>query len=138
MRSKSWLPDLLLIALAWLAAFWLRFNFELPSEEWQRALRTLPLALLCMAVGLLSLRVPRQSWRYVSLGDLRRLTLGVGLGGLLTVALVMGLRWKVFRARCSSSAAYSVCWRWPAPGWLADLDRARGTRSARRRHGVRC
>jgi FlaA1/EpsC-like NDP-sugar epimerase len=96
LRSKSWLPDLLLIALAWLAAFWLRFNFELPSEEWQRALRTLPLALLCMAVGLLSLRVPRQSWRYVSLGDLRRLTLGVGLGSLLTVALVMGLRVEGF------------------------------------------
>ncbi|MFV0679499.1 polysaccharide biosynthesis protein [Ottowia sp.] len=90
--SKSWLVDGPLIVLAWWAAFWLRFNFELPSEELRRALLTTPLALGGMALGLLLLRVPRQSWRYVSLADLRRLAVGVALGTLLTTALVMGLR----------------------------------------------
>ncbi len=46
----------------------------------------------CMAVGLAWARVPPQSWRYVSLADLRQLAKGVALGGLLTTALVMGLR----------------------------------------------
>jgi FlaA1/EpsC-like NDP-sugar epimerase len=92
LRSKSWLVDLPLVILAWWAAFWLRFNFDLPGDEVRRALLTTPLALGCMAVGLLLARVPRQSWRYVSLADLRRLAVGVALGALLTTAVVMGLR----------------------------------------------
>ncbi len=90
--SKSWLPDLTLTALAWWGAFWLRFNFEVPPEYFVQAWQTTPLALLCMACALALARVPRQSWRYVSLADLRQLAGGVALGALLTMALVMGLR----------------------------------------------
>ena len=92
LRSKSWLVDLPLIALAWWAAFWLRFNLSLPQPYLQQALQTTPLVLLCMAAGLLLARVPRQSWRHVSLADLRHMAAGVALGALLTTALVMGLR----------------------------------------------
>jgi len=90
--SKSWLPDLLLTALAWLAAFWLRFNFDVPPVYRGQALATLPIALVGMALGLTILRVPRQSWRYVSLADVRRIAIGVLLGELLTTAAIMGLR----------------------------------------------
>ncbi|MGB3068700.1 MAG: nucleoside-diphosphate sugar epimerase/dehydratase [Ottowia sp.] len=90
--SKSWLPDLVLIALAWWAAFWLRFNLRLPAAYIEDAVLTTPIALACMACGLVAMRVPRQSWRYVSLADLRRLAIGVALGALLTTAAVMGLR----------------------------------------------
>ncbi len=96
LRSKSWLPDLLLIALAWWAAFWLRFNLAVPSPYFEQALRTTPLAVLCMAAGLALVRVPRQSWRYVGLADLRQLAVGVGLGALLTTAVMMGLRIEGF------------------------------------------
>ena len=92
LRSKSWLVDLPLIALAWWAGFWLRFNLDVPSPYFDQAVLTTPLAMACMAVGLAWARVPRQSWRYVSLADLRQLAKGVALGGLLTTALVMGLR----------------------------------------------
>ncbi|WP_051236649.1 polysaccharide biosynthesis protein [Ottowia thiooxydans] len=94
--SKSWLPDLALIALAWWAAFWLRFNLGLPARYVQDALLTTPIALLGMACGLTLMHVPRQSWRYVSLADLRRLAAGVALGGLLTTTVVMGLRVEGF------------------------------------------
>ena len=92
LASKSWWPDLALIALAWWAAFWLRFNLDVPAVYVEQALRTTPLALLCMALGLALARVPQQSWRYVSLTDLRQLAWGVLLGAVLTTALVMGLR----------------------------------------------
>lgn len=94
--SKSWLPDLALIALAWWGAFWLRFNFDVPPEYAQQAWQTMPLALLCMAGALALARVPRQSWRYVTLTDLRQLAGAVALGALLTMALVMGLRFDGF------------------------------------------
>ncbi|MDR0274878.1 MAG: polysaccharide biosynthesis protein [Burkholderiaceae bacterium] len=94
--SKSWLPDLPLMALGWIAAFWLRFNFELPPDYRGQAWLTLPIALAGMALGLALLRVPRQSWRYVSLADVRRIAAGVLLGELLTTAAVMGLRVEGF------------------------------------------
>ena len=92
LHSKSWLVDGPLIVLAWWAAFWLRFNLSLPQPYFDQALRTTPVALACMAAGLLLLRVPRQSWRYVSLADLRLLAAGVALGALLTTAAVLGWR----------------------------------------------
>ncbi len=92
LASKSWWPDLALTALAWWSAFWLRFNLDVPAVYVEQALRTTPLALLCMGVGLALARVPQQSWRYVSLTDLRQLAWGVLLGAVLTTALVMGLR----------------------------------------------
>ena len=92
LRSKSWLVDGPLIALAWWVAFWLRFNLSVPQPYFDQALRTTPVALVCMALGLLLLRVPRQSWRYVSLADLRHLSGGVALGALMTAAAVLGWR----------------------------------------------
>ncbi|MDO5290278.1 MAG: nucleoside-diphosphate sugar epimerase/dehydratase [Pseudomonadota bacterium] len=96
LRSASWLVDLPLLALAWWAAFWLRFNLSVPSPYFEQAVQTTPIALGCMALGLLAARVPRQSWRYVSLADLRHLAAGVALGALLTSAVVMGLRVEGF------------------------------------------
>jgi hypothetical protein len=35
--SKSWLADLPLLALAWWAAFWLRFNLTIPQPYFDQA-----------------------------------------------------------------------------------------------------
>lgn len=90
------LADVLMVAIAWMLAFWLRFNFEMPEEYLRMALATLPWAVGCMAVGLALARVQRQAWRYVSLADVRQLAWGVLLGVLLTVASVMVLRYPGF------------------------------------------
>lgn len=90
------LADVLMVALAWALAFWLRFNFEWPQEYRAMAVDTLPWAVACMVVGLSLARVQRQAWRYVSLADLRQLAWGVLLGVLGTVACVMVLRYPGF------------------------------------------
>ncbi len=96
MPGAVWLTDLALTACAWWGAYWLRFNFEVPARYFGQMLQTTPLALLGMALGLALLQVPRQSWRHVGLADLRRLAAAVVLGGVLTTALVMGLRVQDF------------------------------------------
>ncbi|GAB1385691.1 nucleoside-diphosphate sugar epimerase/dehydratase [Melaminivora sp.] len=90
------LADLAMAALAWWGAFWLRFNFDMPSEYRALALQTLPWAMACMAVGLALAQVQRQAWRYIGLTDLRQLARGVLLGTLATTACILGLRYQGF------------------------------------------
>lgn len=90
------LADLALVALAWWAAFWLRFNFEMPDEYLDMALATMPWAVGCMALGLAVARVHRQAWRYVGLADLRQLAWGALLGTLAATAGIMVMRYPGF------------------------------------------
>lgn len=88
--------DLLLIALAWWLAFWLRFNLDTPDEFQTMMLQTLPAPLLAYGASLLGWRVYRHIWRYTSVAELTRLFYGVAIGGLLTVAVVLMLRVPYF------------------------------------------
>ena len=65
--------DLLLVGAAWWAAFWLRFNFDIPDEFQLLAARSTPWILGCFAFGLAIARVHRQVWRYIGLPELRQL-----------------------------------------------------------------
>ncbi|MEY4654026.1 MAG: hypothetical protein RI884_2607 [Pseudomonadota bacterium] len=84
--------DLLLAAIAWLIAFWLRFNLDVPPEFTQMAWVTLALPLVLFGATLVLLRVPRQVWRFTGLHELRQLARGVAVAGLLTAAVVLMLR----------------------------------------------
>jgi len=84
--------DLFLLLLAWAAAFWLRFNLDVPEEFREVALMTAPACLLGYALGLGVLRVHRQVWDFIGLPDLRQLALGVLLGAVLTSFGVLMLR----------------------------------------------
>ncbi len=84
--------DLLLAAIAWAIAFWLRFNLDVPEEFAQMAWATLPLPLALYGATLAFLRVPRQVWRFTGLHELRQLARGVAMAGLLTAAVVLMLR----------------------------------------------
>jgi FlaA1/EpsC-like NDP-sugar epimerase len=88
--------DLLLVLLAWWLAFWLRFNLEIPDEFQELALNSSPWALLGFAMGLIAARVYRQVWRYIGLPELLQLGVGVILGGLLSAAAVLMLRYPNF------------------------------------------
>ncbi|HSV46249.1 MAG TPA: nucleoside-diphosphate sugar epimerase/dehydratase [Ramlibacter sp.] len=88
--------DLLLVLLAWTAAFWLRFNLDVPSAFVELAWAASPLCLLGYATALVSARVYRQVWTYTGLPELRQLALGIMLGGLLTAAAVLMLRLPSF------------------------------------------
>ena len=86
------LIDLLLVALAWWAAFWLRFNLDIPAGFAGLALESMPWVMAAFAVGLLSTGVYRQVWRYIGLHELRQLTIGVALGSVLATAAILMLR----------------------------------------------
>ena len=91
-----WTADLLLICLGWWAAFWLRFNFDIPEEFETLALQSMPWALVGSSAGLVIARVDRQIWKYIGLPELRQLVLGVFLGGLLAAAAVLMIRYPNF------------------------------------------
>ena len=80
--------DLIAVALAWVAAFLFRFNFEVPVEYRALSLDRLPWVLLTHAVVFWALGLYRGLWRYASLPDLHRIMLAVGLAALVVPAVV--------------------------------------------------
>ena len=97
--ASRWLQlpvDLVLIAIAWWLAFWLRFNLDTPDEFQAMMVQTLPAPLLAYAISLTGWRVYRHIWRYTSVAELMRLVYGVAVGGLLAAAVVLMLRVPYF------------------------------------------
>ncbi|RYF36133.1 MAG: hypothetical protein EOO25_21410 [Comamonadaceae bacterium] len=88
--------DAALLLAAWWAAFWLRFNLDVPDEFIDLALAGTPWCLGAYAVSLMLARVYRQVWNYTGLPELRQLTLGIMLGALLTTAGILMLRMPSF------------------------------------------
>lgn len=78
------LHDLLAAALAWFAAFYLRFNFDVPGHAWEYVLEITPLVVALQAVICWRYGLYRGIWRFASVPDLRR----IGLAAL-TAAFVV-------------------------------------------------
>ncbi|MBP9930996.1 MAG: polysaccharide biosynthesis protein, partial [Rhodoferax sp.] len=87
---------MLLVLLAWWAAFWLRFNLDIPPEFDALAVQTTGWVLPCFALGLVFSRVYRHVWSYIGLPELRQLGAGVFLGGLISPAVLLMLRFPNF------------------------------------------
>lgn len=97
--NSRWLQlpiDLMLVALGWWLAFWLRFNLDTPDEFQAMMVNILPWPLLGFAASLLGWGVYRHIWRYTSVAELTRLVYGVAFAGLLTAAAVLMLRVEFF------------------------------------------
>lgn len=88
--------DLVLLGVAWWAAFWLRFNLDIPAEFVDLAWSSGIWMLLAYSAGLTLARVYRQVWRYTGLPELRQLVWGVLLGSLASAALLLMLRFPNF------------------------------------------
>lgn len=84
------LHDILAATLAWLAAYWLRFNLAMPPEYQAAALSTLAWVVPLQAVVFWRFGLYRGIWRFASLPDLKRIVLAVGLAALL-IPLVLVL-----------------------------------------------
>lgn len=67
------LHDLVAIALAWIFAYLLRFNFELPPSLIDEILRTLIWVVPLQGVIFWRLGLYRGLWRYASVNDLRQI-----------------------------------------------------------------
>jgi FlaA1/EpsC-like NDP-sugar epimerase len=73
-RYTAFLHDLLMIPVAWLGSYWLRFNLDgIPTEYWQQALRMLPLVLVVQGSLFWYFGLYRGVWRFASMPDLVRI-----------------------------------------------------------------
>ena len=79
----AFLHDLTAAGLAWLGAYWLRFNLNIPAEFWPSALGTLVWVMPLQALAFWRFGLYRGIWRFASLPDLRRILFAVGVAALL-------------------------------------------------------
>jgi hypothetical protein len=109
--------DLTMVVLAWLGAYWLRFNLDIPSgfypAMWSALLVVIPVqGVIFYAFGLY-----RGLWRFASVSDLKRILIACGIAGLASpAALVMAQQQgmvprSVFHTRSPAAGA--------ADGWRA-------------------
>jgi FlaA1/EpsC-like NDP-sugar epimerase len=85
--SLAFAHDVTVSGAAWLAAFWLRFNFDVPSEFLRTALFTLPWVMAVSALLFWRFGLYRGLWRYASLPDLQKILAVVGVAALAAPAL---------------------------------------------------
>lgn len=84
----AFLHDVAAVAAAWLGAYWLRFNLEIPPRDFlHTAFVALPGVVAVHAVAFWLLGLYRGLWRYASLPDLQRIVVAVGIAALATPAL---------------------------------------------------
>ena len=84
--------DVVAAGVAWCAAFWLRFNLDIPLEFQHVMLARLPYVVAVHAVVFWALGLYRGLWRYASLPDLERILIAVGVGALAVLSLLAFLR----------------------------------------------
>lgn len=84
--------DLAAAALAWMLAYWLRFNFDIPDYYLNGMLNNLAWVVPLHAGVFVALAVHRGMWRYVSVKDLLRIVMAVALVAALVGAGVFMLQ----------------------------------------------
>jgi FlaA1/EpsC-like NDP-sugar epimerase len=87
-RLTAFSHDLAAAMLAWVIAFWLRFNLEIPPSFAHVMWTRLPWVLAVYAVVFWVLGLYRGLWRFASLPDLQRILAAVGIGALAVPALL--------------------------------------------------
>jgi len=91
-RFLVFLHDLLQIPVAWLGAYWLRFNLEsIPTFYWQQALSTLPLVIAIQGGMFWYFSLYRGVWRFASMPDLLRILKAVFLGIIVSATAIFFL-----------------------------------------------
>jgi len=82
--------DLLMVALAWLGAYWLRFNLEIPGEFVVAMWAAMAIVVPVQGAVFYAFGLYRGLWRFASVSDLKRILAACGIAGLATpAALVM-------------------------------------------------
>lgn len=88
----AFLHDLVAAGLAWMLAFWLRFNFDLPPEFAGSAISSLVWIVPLFGVLFYTFSLYRGLWRFASLSDLQHLIYAVLAGSVLTLGAVFYLQ----------------------------------------------
>ncbi|MBK1705584.1 polysaccharide biosynthesis protein [Halochromatium glycolicum] len=99
-RTAAFAHDLVMVPVAWLGAFWMRFNLsDVPDAFMTAAVDQLPLVMLICAVVYWSFGLYRGVWRFASLPDLARIAKAVTLATLLVVLALFVLSRNEFLPR---------------------------------------
>lgn len=85
----AFVHDICAVAMTWLLAFFLRFNFDVPAEFLQQAIDSLFWIVPLFAAPFYLFGLYRGIWRYASLSDLHYLLVAVSIGALLTTTIVV-------------------------------------------------
>jgi FlaA1/EpsC-like NDP-sugar epimerase len=96
--SLAFLHDIAATATAWLIAYWLRFNMDVPDFYVEVALNSLAVVVPIHVVLFWSLGLYRGIWRYASLPDLRRIILAVAVGAVVAPTMLFMLRIPIPRS----------------------------------------
>ncbi len=90
-RTAAIIHDLCMVPVAWLGAFWLRFNLEtIPERFWEQAVHLLPLVMIIQGSASWYFGLYRGVWRFASLPDLK-LILKAVLAGASSAAMAFFL-----------------------------------------------
>ena len=95
MRARRFLVfghDVIAAAAAWMGAFWLRFNFDMPPEY-----EKVMLGLLLSTTGIYAavfylMGLYKGLWRYASIHDLQRIVIAVGIAAMAVPAVLNLMR----------------------------------------------
>ena len=88
----AFLHDLFAVAAAWMVAFWLRFNFDVPVEYLAAAQQSLVWVIPLFGALFFAFGLYQGVWRFASLADMRHILAAVGTGAVLLVMAVLFLR----------------------------------------------
>lgn len=92
--------DLLAIPLAWLGAYWLRFNFQtVPTSIIEQAVGVLPWLVLIQAALFWETGLYRGVWRYASMPDVTRIIKAVMLGAAISALFLFLINRMAFIPR---------------------------------------
>ena len=80
------LHDVTAVAVAWMVAYWLRFNLDIPGDYLAQAVAMLPWVLPVNLAAFWLAGLYRGIWRYSSLHDLKRILVSVATAALFVVA----------------------------------------------------
>jgi len=81
--------DLVMVPIAWMAAYWLRYNLsEIPEHFLRQAWLLLPLVILVQGSVFVGFGLYRGVWRFASVPDLLRILKAVAVGTVLLAATI--------------------------------------------------
>lgn len=96
--ALAFVHDIVVSAIAWAAAFWLRFNLDLPQPYLSMMLQTLVWVVPVQAGVFWLFGLYRSIWRYASVLDLKRIVFAAGISALALPALFVMLQEPVPRS----------------------------------------
>jgi FlaA1/EpsC-like NDP-sugar epimerase len=88
--AMIFLHDLAMVVVAWLGAFWLRFNLDIPADFNQAMWSSLWVVVAVQGAVLYAFGLYRGLWRFASVSDLKRILIACGVAAMASpTALVM-------------------------------------------------